>query len=59
VAKVFCATCHQGQNKPLAGLQQAKLYVGLQAAAPAAAASAPDAKAAPTKVAAAAKSAKN
>ncbi|MFM7534040.1 MAG: photosynthetic reaction center cytochrome PufC [Rubrivivax sp.] len=56
VAKVFCATCHQGQNKPLAGLQQAKLYVGLQA--PAAAASAPEAKAAPTKVAAA-KPAKN
>ncbi|MEN9419518.1 MAG: hypothetical protein RI988_3138 [Pseudomonadota bacterium] len=40
VAKVYCATCHQGVNKPMAGLQQAKLYAGLQAAAPAAAASA-------------------
>ena len=30
VAKVYCATCHQGVNKPLAGLQQAKLYAGMQ-----------------------------
>jgi photosynthetic reaction center cytochrome c subunit len=59
VAKVFCATCHQGQNKPLAGLQQAKLYAGLQAVAPAPAASAADAKAPATKVAAAGKPGKN
>ncbi|MFZ4649115.1 MAG: photosynthetic reaction center cytochrome PufC [Rubrivivax sp.] len=56
VAKVYCATCHQGVNKPLAGLQQAKLYAGLQAAPPEATASAAaDAKAPPTKVAAAGK----
>jgi photosynthetic reaction center cytochrome c subunit len=29
VAKAYCATCHQGVNKPLGGLQMAKLYVGL------------------------------
>lgn len=49
VAKVFCATCHQGQNKPLGGLEMAKLYPGLTAQAAAAAAAA----AAPTTVAAA------
>jgi photosynthetic reaction center cytochrome c subunit len=30
VAKVYCATCHQGVNKPLGGLEMAKLYEGLQ-----------------------------
>jgi photosynthetic reaction center cytochrome c subunit len=42
VAKVHCATCHQGVNKPLGGLQMAKDFPGLTgpAAAPAAAASA-------------------
>jgi photosynthetic reaction center cytochrome c subunit len=30
VAKVYCATCHQGVNKPLGGLQMAKNYAGLQ-----------------------------
>ena len=62
VAKVSCATCHQGQNKPLGGLQQAKLYTGLHAAAPADAASAAaaaDAKAPATKIAAAGKPGKN
>ncbi len=29
VAKVSCATCHQGVNKPLAGLAMAKDYAGL------------------------------
>jgi photosynthetic reaction center cytochrome c subunit len=29
VAKVYCATCHQGVNKPLAGAQMAKNYIGL------------------------------
>ena len=29
VAKVNCATCHQGQNKPLAGLQMAAKYPAL------------------------------
>jgi photosynthetic reaction center cytochrome c subunit len=29
VAKVQCATCHQGVNKPLGGLAQAKDYSGL------------------------------
>jgi photosynthetic reaction center cytochrome c subunit len=29
VAKVNCATCHAGQNKPLAGLQMAKSFEGL------------------------------
>ncbi len=29
VAKVNCGTCHQGVNKPLAGLAMAKEYVGL------------------------------
>jgi len=43
VAKVNCATCHQGVNKPLGGLAMAKDYAGLiavVAAAPAPAASA-------------------
>jgi photosynthetic reaction center cytochrome c subunit len=31
VAKAYCATCHQGQNKPLGGLEMAKLYPGLLA----------------------------
>ncbi len=30
VQKTFCATCHQGVNKPLGGLEMAKLYPGLQ-----------------------------
>jgi len=30
VAKVYCATCHQGVNKPLGGMQMAKLYPGLK-----------------------------
>ncbi len=34
-AKVFCATCHQGQNKPLGGAAMASKYVGLMAAPPA------------------------
>jgi photosynthetic reaction center cytochrome c subunit len=29
VAKVFCATCHQGVNKPLGGLAMAKDWAGL------------------------------
>jgi photosynthetic reaction center cytochrome c subunit len=29
VAKVACATCHQGVNKPLGGLQMAKDFAGL------------------------------
>jgi photosynthetic reaction center cytochrome c subunit len=29
VAKVYCATCHQGQNKPLGGAAMAAQYVGL------------------------------
>ncbi len=42
VPKVYCATCHQGVNKPLGGLQMAKNYPGLLwTAVPAAAASAP------------------
>jgi photosynthetic reaction center cytochrome c subunit len=40
VAKVYCATCHQGQNKPLGGLAMAPDYPAL-VASPAAAASAP------------------
>jgi photosynthetic reaction center cytochrome c subunit len=68
VAKVNCATCHQGVNKPLAGLAMAKNWPGLmttvaqapaaQVAAPApapaavAAAAAPAAVAAPVAVAA-------
>jgi photosynthetic reaction center cytochrome c subunit len=38
VAKVYCATCHQGVNKPLRGLQMAQGFEGLitvAAAAPA------------------------
>jgi photosynthetic reaction center cytochrome c subunit len=40
VAKVGCATCHQGLNKPLGGLAMAKDFIGLTtlAAMPAAAA---------------------
>jgi photosynthetic reaction center cytochrome c subunit len=34
IGKAYCATCHQGQNKPLGGLQMAKLYDGLQVLAP-------------------------
>jgi photosynthetic reaction center cytochrome c subunit len=30
VAKVYCATCHQGVNKPLGGMQMANLYPGLK-----------------------------
>jgi photosynthetic reaction center cytochrome c subunit len=49
VLKATCATCHQGVNKPLGGLEMAKLYPGLQplpeavvaAAAPPAAGPAP------------------
>jgi photosynthetic reaction center cytochrome c subunit len=42
VAKVNCATCHQGVNKPLAGLAMAKDWPGLTTtAAPGAAAAAP------------------
>ena len=46
VAKVYCATCHLGVNKPLGGMQMAQLYPGLkgvaaQAAAAAGGASAP------------------
>ena len=39
VGKVYCATCHQGQNKPLGGKAMAGQYAGLMkvaAAAPAA-----------------------
>jgi len=32
VAKVNCASCHQGVNKPLGGLEMAKLYEGLSGA---------------------------
>jgi photosynthetic reaction center cytochrome c subunit len=56
VAKVNCATCHQGVNKPLGGLAMAKNWPGLMTTAlqaPAAAA-APVAVAAPAAVAAAA-----
>jgi photosynthetic reaction center cytochrome c subunit len=41
VAKVYCATCHQGANKPIGGLEQAKLYLGLQGVAKAAAGALP------------------
>jgi photosynthetic reaction center cytochrome c subunit len=41
VAKVYCATCHQGVNKPLGGLQMARSYAGLQPVALAAAAALP------------------
>jgi photosynthetic reaction center cytochrome c subunit len=43
VAKVSCATCHQGVNKPLGGLAMAKDYAGMVklAAAPAQAAGLP------------------
>jgi photosynthetic reaction center cytochrome c subunit len=50
VAKVNCATCHQGVNKPLGGLAMAKDFTGFQkvsAAALAAAAAAPVAATAP------------
>jgi photosynthetic reaction center cytochrome c subunit len=40
VAKVFCATCHQGQNKPLGGVAMAPDYPALMAAAAAPAAAA-------------------
>lgn len=46
-AKIHCATCHQGVNKPLYGAQTARYYPALwlapMAAAPATAASAPGA----------------
>jgi photosynthetic reaction center cytochrome c subunit len=59
VAKVNCATCHQGVNKPLGGLAMAKDWPGLmttalQAPAAAVAPAAPVAVAAPAAVAAAA-----
>jgi photosynthetic reaction center cytochrome c subunit len=44
VGKVYCGTCHQGQNKPLGGLAWAKEFSGLSgpaAAAPGAALPAP------------------
>jgi photosynthetic reaction center cytochrome c subunit len=50
VAKVNCATCHQGVNKPLGGLAMAKDWPGLlttAAPAPAAAAAVPAAAVAP------------
>jgi photosynthetic reaction center cytochrome c subunit len=34
VAKINCATCHQGWNKPLGGAQMAKDYVGLTTRGP-------------------------
>jgi outer membrane protein OmpA-like peptidoglycan-associated protein len=34
VKKVYCATCHQGANKPLNGAQMAVKYVGLMSSAP-------------------------
>jgi photosynthetic reaction center cytochrome c subunit len=34
IGKAYCATCHQGQNKPLGGKEMAKLYPGLQVLAP-------------------------
>ncbi|MBK1711746.1 photosynthetic reaction center cytochrome PufC [Rubrivivax gelatinosus] len=40
VAKINCATCHQGAYKPIYGAQMAKDYVGLKGPAPAAAAAA-------------------
>lgn len=43
VAKINCATCHQGAYKPLYGAQMAKDYPGLKAAPAAAAASAVEA----------------
>jgi photosynthetic reaction center cytochrome c subunit len=41
VAKVNCATCHQGVNKPLGGLAMAKNWPGLMTTAAQAAAAAP------------------
>ncbi len=41
VAKVFCATCHQGAYKPLFGASMAKDYPELQGPSPDAAAAAP------------------
>ncbi len=34
IGKAYCATCHQGQNKPVGGKEMAKLYEGLLAVAP-------------------------
>jgi photosynthetic reaction center cytochrome c subunit len=34
IGKAYCATCHQGQNKPVGGKEMAKLYEGLLGAAP-------------------------
>lgn len=31
IGKAYCATCHQGQNKPLGGKEMARLYEGLLA----------------------------
>lgn len=53
VAKAYCATCHQGQNKPLGGLEMAKLYPGLLATSAAGAAAAATQDAAPAAMAAA------
>ena len=62
VAKLNCQTCHQGQNKPLGGMQMAKDFPALLppppaasaaiAAQPEAAPAAPQAQAQPAKVAA-------
>ncbi|MFO1328694.1 MAG: photosynthetic reaction center cytochrome PufC [Rubrivivax sp.] len=47
-AKVYCATCHQGVNKPLGGLQMVKDFPGFSGPPAAAAAAAPPAAAAST-----------
>jgi photosynthetic reaction center cytochrome c subunit len=46
IGKAYCATCHQGQNKPVGGREMAKLYEGLQALTPVALLPAPVAEAA-------------
>ncbi|MFN9450618.1 MAG: photosynthetic reaction center cytochrome PufC [Rubrivivax sp.] len=56
VAKVNCATCHQGVNKPLRGLAMAKDFAGLTGPAPAATAAVEVPAAGVTPVAAAAPS---
>jgi photosynthetic reaction center cytochrome c subunit len=56
-AKVSCATCHQGANKPLYGAQMAKHYPAMSVRAPAPAASAATTAAESTPAAAAAASA--
>ena len=55
VAKVYCATCHQGVNKPLGGMQMAQLYPGLKGVAAQPAAAAAEAGASAAVAAAAAK----